>query len=144
MARAEPTALDAALGALRHRDLSTGELDERLRAKGFDEADRTEALATLERTGLVDDARFAIARAQGLAARGLGDAGIRHALLRAGIDSELVPEALATIEPETERALAIVARRGGGPKSARYLLGKGFAEEVVAGVVARMSEEELG
>ena len=34
------TAQEAALRALRHRDLSVRELDERLRARGYDEAER--------------------------------------------------------------------------------------------------------
>ena len=132
--------LDTALAALRYRDLSTRELDGRLRAKGFEEVARTQALDALERTGLVDDARFALARARALAARGLGDAGIRHVLLRAGVARELIPEALEAIDPEHERARTIVARRGPGPKTARYLLGKGFSNDVVASVVAADDE----
>jgi SOS response regulatory protein OraA/RecX len=31
-----------------------------------------------------------------------------------------------------------------GPKTARYLRGKGFSEEVVAAVVAGASDDELG
>ncbi|HEU0248059.1 MAG TPA: regulatory protein RecX [Gaiellaceae bacterium] len=139
-----PSAVDVALRALRHRDLSRRELEERLRGKGFGEAERDEALETLGRTGLVDDRRFAESRARSLAARGAGDAAVRHALGRAGVESEIVEEALETIEPEAERVLSVVARRGVGPKTARYLRGKGFSDEVVAGVVAGVSGEELG
>ena len=139
-----PSAVDVALRALRHRDLSARELEERLRAKGFAEHEREEALETLERTGLLDDRRFAESRARSLAARGAGDAAIRHALFRAGVEADVVEEALETIEPEPERARAVAARRGGGAKTVRYLRGKGFSDEVVAGVVAGASAEELG
>ena len=142
---AEPrTADEAALRALRHRDLSARELEQRLRAKGFEESERAEALETLERTGLLDDARFAQARARSLAARGAGDTAIRHALRLAGVAREVAEDALQALEPEAERARAIAARRGPGPKTARYLRGKGFSEDVVAGVVAGSKADELG
>jgi regulatory protein len=142
---AEPrTAVETALRALRHRDLSSRELDKRLRAKGFDEPAREEALETLARTGLVDDARFAESRARSLAARGAGDAAIRHALREAGVEAGAVEDALATLDPEEERARAIVEPRGAGPKTARYLRGKGFSEDVVTAVVAGAGAWEIG
>jgi regulatory protein len=138
------SAVESALRALRHRDLSVQELEERLRARGFAEAEREEALESLERTGLLDDARFAESRARSLAARGAGDPAIRHALGAAGVARELVDDALETLEPELERARAIAERRGPGPKTARYLSGKGFSEEVVATLVASGRADELG
>jgi regulatory protein len=140
--REPASAVDTALRALRHRDLSSCELEQRLRAKGFGESERAEALAMLERTGLLDETRFAEARARSLAARGAGDAAIRHALRVAGIPGELVEDALAALEPEPERARAIVERRGAGPKTARYLRGKGFADDVVAGVIAGVDADD--
>ncbi len=137
-------AVDTALRALRHRDLSARELDERLRVKGFGEIARYEALETLARTGLLDDARFAESRSRSLAARGAGDAAIRHALRLAGVEDSLVEDALATLDPEEERAAAIVGRRGPEPKTARYLRGKGFSEEVVSALVAGESAREIG
>lgn len=138
------TAHEVALRALRHRDLSVRELEERLRTRGFGEVERDEAIDALVRTGIVDDARFAESRARTLAGRGAGDALIRHTLAGAGVEAEIVAAALATLEPEDERARTIVLRRGPGAKTARYLAGKGFADEVVAGVVALRSDEELG
>ena len=142
---AEPrTAVEAALRALRHRDLSARELEQRLRAKGFEESERAEALETLERTGILDEARFAETRARSLAGRGAGDAAIRYALGVSGVAREVADDALRALEPEAERARAIAARRGPGPKTARYLRGKGFSEDVVAGVVAGSNADELG
>lgn len=138
------TAQEFALRALRHRDLSVRELEERLQARGYGEADRDDAIEALVRTGIVDDARFAESRARALASRGVGDALIRHALARAGVEREVVDAALVTVAPEAERARAIVERRGPGPKTARYLAGKGFSEDAVAGVVAPGTGDELG
>jgi regulatory protein len=140
---AERDALETALRALRARDRSARELDERLVARGFSAEERERALASLERTGLLDDVRFAEARARSLAARGAGDALIRHALNGAGIAADSVESALAGLEPEEERARRIVGRRGPGPRTARYLLAKGFARDVVEGVVAEGGEQEL-
>jgi regulatory protein len=137
-------AVEAALRALRHRDLSARELDAKLRARGFDESAREDALERVTRTGLLDESRFAVGRARSLASRGTGDAGIRRALGGAGVANDLVEDALSELEPEHERAHAIVARRGASPKTARYLRGKGFSDDVVAGVVAVRGDEELG
>lgn len=127
-----PTAVDAALAALRHRDLSEAELDGRLAAKGYGEEDREQALETLRRTALLDDRRFADARAASLAARGSGDALIRHDLRRAGVGAEDIEDALAGLPPEPERAREIVERRGPGAKTSRYLRSKGFSDDAVA------------
>ena len=137
-------ALDAALRALRHRDRSTTELRSRLAEQGFESDERDEAIATLLRTGLADDARYAEARARALAERGAGDVRIRHELGRAGIPAGLVEQALDSLDDEADRAGNVVVRRGAGPKTARYLRGKGFSEDVVAGVVAAGREDELG
>jgi SOS response regulatory protein OraA/RecX len=127
-----PSALDAALGALRHRDLSLFALDERLATRGFSEEERADALETLRRTGLADDGRYAGLRAQALASRGAGDALIRRDLEGSGVARDDADGAIDLLEPELDRARRIVSRRGVGAKTARYLAGKGFAEETIA------------
>jgi regulatory protein len=137
-------ALESALRALGTRDRSAEEIDRRLRARGFPDPAREEVLARLRRTGLVDDTRFAETRARALAARGEGDAVIRHRLEQAGIERELIEAALESIEPEHERAQRIALARGRGPRTLRYLLSKGFAEDVVHALVADAHDGELG
>lgn len=129
--------LDIAIRALRHRDRSVAELEERLARRGVEEGERAQALATLERLGYVDDARVARTRAEQLAARGSGDALIRHDLEGRGIDAGLVEVAMAALEPETARAARIAERRGRGVKTARYLASRGFGEDAVHAVVAQ-------
>ena len=136
-------ALEVAYRALRVRDRSEREVDERLAERGVAEAEREEALATLRRTGLVDDRRYAEGRASVLADRGAGNGLIRYELASAGISDALVEEALGALEPELERARAVVEQRGTGARTARYLRGKGFGIDVV-GAVAGQSGDELG
>ena len=139
-----PDANDVALRALRARDLSVAELEQRLVERGVGEDDAATTIAALVRTGLVDDARLAERRAIALGDRGAGDSLIRHRLRALGIDRDLIEDAIAALAPEQERALRIVERRGPGPRTARYLAGKGFSEEAVHDVVARDSARELG
>ena len=124
-------AIGAAARALRYRDLSRRRLEERLERRGTRPDAREDALAALEQTGLVDDRRVASLRAQALAERGYGDAAIRFALAGEGLAAEIVAEALAGLEPEAERALRQVERRGRGPKTMRWLAARGFDEAVL-------------
>lgn len=129
-------ALGTAARALRHRDHTTRSLDARLERAGVDAAAREEALETLQRVGYVDDTRFAERRAQLLCERGWGDAAIAADLERHGIEAEPAAAALALLEPESERARRIAERRGPGPKTAAYLLRRGFDEDAVGPLVA--------
>jgi regulatory protein len=130
-------ALAIATRALARREHSRRSLRERLQRAGVGESELEDALAELERVGLLDDARFARERARVLAERGKGDAAIQFDLERAGVASAEVEEALVGLEPERERAERLVGRRGGGPATARLLAGRGFDEDVVAAVVAQ-------
>jgi regulatory protein len=128
-------ALAVAAGALRHRDLSRRALEARLARRSVAPAERGRALQVLERAGIVDDARFADGRAGVLAERGWGDAAIRADLERQGLSDELIRSALAALVPEAERARALVARRGGGLATARWLARKGFADDAIEAAV---------
>jgi SOS response regulatory protein OraA/RecX len=124
-------ALAVAGRALRARDLSRDRLAERLQQRAVSPAVAAESLATLERAGLVDDRRVAQTRARALAERGWGDEAIRHRLRSEALQETVIEDAVATLEPETERARPLIARRGTGPRTARYLAGRGFGEDSV-------------
>jgi regulatory protein len=124
-------ALGVAVGSLRSRDLSAQGLEERLRRRKLAPEARKDALEALQRAGIVDDRRFALSRASALAGRGYGDAAIAADLERRGIEPETSAEAVTTLPPEAERAKGVVARRGGGMKTARFLASKGFGEEAI-------------
>jgi SOS response regulatory protein OraA/RecX len=126
-------ALTDAVRALRHRDVSRGRLEERLARRGAGPEARVDALATLERAGLVDDARVAATRARARAERGYGDAAIRFALEGERLAPEVVAEALAALEPERDRVKALV----GDPvdrRALRRLASRGFAAETLEDV----------
>jgi len=137
-------AYECALRALRYRDRTELEIDERLGARGFSDDQRSRAIETLRRTGLVDDERFAHARASSLAERGAGNALIRARLAEAGVARDLVDGSLDVVEREVVRARRVVGRRGASPKTARYLYGKGFSGDVIRTVVAEGDGGELG
>jgi SOS response regulatory protein OraA/RecX len=132
-------ALGVAVVALRHRDLSSRRLDERLAARGIAAGARVDALAALERTGVLDDGRAAAGRAGGLARRGHGDAAIRFRLEQEGFPPGAVAAAIARLEPEAERARELVARRGRGASTARWLAARGFGEDVVEAAAGELA-----
>jgi SOS response regulatory protein OraA/RecX len=128
-------AVARAARALRARDRTAQELDGRLARTGVRRPEREQAIATLERAGLVDDARVAAARAAALAERGRGDAAIRWELEQRGLAGELVEQALATLPPERERAERVLASARAGPRAAALLARRGFAAETIEAVV---------
>jgi regulatory protein len=124
-------ATELALRALRHRDRSRHDLDERLARAGISSADREQALDGLAEAGFLSDERFAEARALSLAERAAGDELIRRDLRQHGIEEEVVENVLAQLPPEAERAERVFARRGRDRKALRYLAARGFAAESV-------------
>ncbi|HZO96574.1 MAG TPA: RecX family transcriptional regulator [Gaiellaceae bacterium] len=131
------SALEVAVEALARRDRSAAELAAYLARRGARPEDAAAALDRLAEAGYLDDARFAASRAEALARRGYGDEAIRADLERRSLDRELVEEALAGLEPEAERALALAGRLGAGAATARRLTAKGFSPDAVASALAR-------
>jgi regulatory protein len=134
-------ALGVAARALRTRDRSATEIAERLARAAVPTSVREEALEALERSGIVDDRRFASNCAAGLAARGWGDAAIRARLEEAGVAEEACAEALAGLEPERDRAAAILKRRGPTAKTLRALVSRGFEPDLVSELVSVVAAE---
>ena len=129
-------ALAVATRALARREHSQRSLRERLLRAGVSVDDADAVVDELRQTGLVDDARFAEERARVLAEQGKGDAAIRFELERAGVGQAELEAALGSLDPERERAAALVARRGASPATARLLAGRGFDEELVVALIA--------
>jgi regulatory protein len=133
--------IEIAARALRHRDRSRREIDDRLARAGVEDTERADALASLERVGYVDDERFAAVRAAALAGRGYGDQWIRLDLATHGISGEACEEALATLEPEAERARVLAERLGRVPKTAAQLARKGFGEDAIEAAVPEIAAD---
>jgi len=134
--------IDLAARALRHRDRSRSQLDERLARAGVEDDRRADALDALERIGYVDDARFAGQRAASLAERGYGDEAISALLAADGVPPEVAGEAVGALRPESERASAIVASLGASPRTAARLARKGFGEDAVEAAAGRFATDE--
>lgn len=124
-------ALAGATRTLATSGRSRGELEQRLVRAGHARDARKEALATLDRAGLVDDLRLAQARADVMAHRGYGDAAIRADLRKRLIPAETVVEALSTLEPEVDRAQRHLGGAGPTAKTIRRLAGRGFSRETL-------------
>jgi regulatory protein len=129
--------------AVARREHTRASLAERLARAGVEASGRTEALERAERAGLVDDGRYAAARARDLADRGAGDELVLDDLVRHGVDEALAREALAALEPERDRAARIVVARGLSPRTARFLAAKGFAADLVEDVIAELESRAL-
>ena len=129
-------ALAIATRALARREHSVQGLRELLLRAGVEATEADDTLEELQRLGLLDDRRFAGERARVLAERGKGDAAIRFDLERAGVGRGEIAAALAALDPEPERAEALVERRGATPATARLLASRGFDDAVVEAIVA--------
>lgn len=134
-------ALARAARALGRRDRSRQAVANRLAKAGVRPEVSGEVLDTLERVGVIDDARMAASRARHLAERGFGDEAIRHALAGEGVAPDLAAEAVAALEPERERAKSLASKRGAGLRTARWLAGRGFEASSIEDALGGFAEE---
>jgi SOS response regulatory protein OraA/RecX len=124
-------ALARASRLLARRDLSTRGLAAELERRHVAPAARRETISRLRDAGAVDDARSAKRRAEVLAARGAGNRLIEADLEARGFPREAADAAIEDLAPESDRARKVVAKRGSGGATARYLARKGFDEDAV-------------
>lgn len=139
---------NAAVDYLARRDHARGELRDKLRRKGFEDALIDEALDRLEERRYLDDARFASLQGALLAARGWGPAQVRHKLASRHVARAHIEAALAEIEEARsweercrERLEARFGRRGAAlserdqQKAFRFLTYRGYPPAVVRQVL---------
>lgn len=136
-------ALATAGRALAQAPLSRRRLGERLRRRGVAPSAERTAVATLTSAGLLDDARLALERAQGLAERGWGDLAVASRLEREGFEEKEVREALSALPPEASRA-AELARKLGKVRAKTWgaLARRGFAPEAIEDALGALDAEE--
>jgi regulatory protein len=135
-------ALRKASRLLSRRDLSERDLGEELARRKVGPTVRRETILRLVEAGAIDDERLARRRAELLAARGAGNTLIRADLESRGLDRELVEDAIAALEPESERVRRITEARGPGPSTARFLARRGFdVDDIEHAVGAPVAEE---
>jgi SOS response regulatory protein OraA/RecX len=134
-------ALTAATRSLATSDRSRRALERRLAQAGHSAAAREDAIASLARTGALDDARLAESRAGLLARRGYGDAAIRADLRRRQIEAETAASAVAALEPEPERLRRLLENERLTPALLRRLAGRGFSRDSLDAVASSFALE---
>lgn len=131
-------ALSVATSLLRARDHGGGELESKLRSRGFESSAATAAVSELGELGLIDDRRYAESFVRQHAGRGQGPVRIAAELRERGLSSELIEAALSTIPSWPAVAHAARVRRFGreSPASwaekarqARFLQYRGFSSD---------------
>lgn len=139
-------ALASALRILTRRDLSVAELALRLKDKGIHDTLVEETLTRLEKSGYLDDRRFARQWAESAIRNGRGyGPRLRQDLTRRGVQAEIVADVLASLAveyDETETLTALISRKYAGfnPATAadrekrrvmQYLQRRGFSTTAI-------------
>ncbi|MGD0272385.1 MAG: RecX family transcriptional regulator [Gaiellaceae bacterium] len=124
-------ALTKATRMLACRPLPRALLEDRLERKGVAPAALGEAVEALERAQYLNDHTYALGRAQSLAERGYGDVAVRYILEQEGVASELIEQAVASLEPEIERARAIALAIADRKRLLGRLARRGFDADTV-------------
>ncbi len=133
-------ALATAGRGLARRSESRARLAQRLERAGVAPAARREALDTLERLGLVDDARLAGARAENLVRRGWGDAAIVAKIIAEGIADESALRAVEELPSERDRAIALAEGQSDRRRTAALLTRRGFGDDAIEAAVGPLDE----
>lgn len=128
-------ALTKATRMLARRPLPRALLEERLEKKGVAPVALEEAVQVLEQAQYLNDRSYALERARSLAERRYGDAAVRYILEQERVGSELIEEAVASLEPEIERASAIARSMSDRKRLLARLARCGFDSETIEQVV---------
>jgi SOS response regulatory protein OraA/RecX len=135
-------ALAAATRSLAASDRSKRALEQRLAHAGHSAAAREDAIASLARTGALDDERLAESRAELLARRGYGDRAIHADLRRRMVAPEAAATAVAALEPEIVRLRGVLENTIVTPALLRRLAGRGFSRESLEEVASSFALEQ--
>lgn len=134
-------ALQRAGRALARRPLSEQRLDERLERAGFPVDARLNAVTRLKASGFVDDVKLARGRAESLADRGWGNTAIAGRLDAEGFEETAARVAIEALEPEIDRAVALVATVSDRRRAWALLTRRGFATDSVEAAAGTLDED---
>lgn len=141
--------LNYALYLLKLRDRTVGEIQGKMKQKGFEEVEISQTVEFLKSKKLLDDERFAANYIQNKQQFGsTGKYKIKFKLEQLKVDKEIINQKLSQIEPESEydRALNLgknwFIKKQSVPAEKRYerlgrfLIGRGFEINIVKDVLA--------
>jgi regulatory protein len=144
-------AFERAVEAIGRRERTVAELTEWLRARGFAEEEIAAAIERLIELGELDDERFARRYAEDKRElSGWGGERIREALMRRGIDRDLIETALESESrlDQVERAAGLLAGRGPAlvteaerARALAFLARRGYELEVAHEAIRRCARE---
>ena len=133
---------------LSKREYSALELRKKLKLRGYEEAEISEALEFAQSHDFQSDERFARIKTQSSASR-LGNRRLAQTLKNNGIEAEVIDEQLESLEPENERAIRVAGRFKGKPlttqmyaKVQRFLLYRGFGSGAVKAAMGYLREHQ--
>jgi regulatory protein len=141
-----PDALACAIEFLKTRDRSRAEVEAKLAAKGFPNAEIEAVLDRLEYRKIIEDERIA----QGIASSdaGIGPGRMRAKMAKLGLDESTVDSALVHFDDETQltQMRQLITKRkftvSDRAKAARFLNSRGFDEELVMLAIEREFGDE--
>jgi SOS response regulatory protein OraA/RecX len=134
-------ALNKATRMLARRPLSRALLEDRLEKKGVAPVAREEAIEVLEQARYLNDHSYALERAASLAERGYGDVAVHYTLEQERVDSELIEQAVAALEPELERARALALVETNRKRLMGRLARRGFSFETIENLAERETND---
>jgi regulatory protein len=148
--------LDFAVRLLTFRARSEQELRERLKLKGYGEETTANVIEKLKKLRYIDDDRFAREFAESLKLKQKGPRYIRPALLRKGIEPQVVEELLSqmyqTSDDEAEQIRLIAEKkllkmknidaRKASDRLMRFLVARGFSIENISRALRALKKEE--
>jgi len=135
-------ALAKATRMLARRPLPRALLEERLEKKGVAPVALEEAVEALEQANYLNDRSYALERARSLAERSYGDAAVHYILEQERVGSELIEDAIASLEPESERAQAIAGAISDRKKLLGRLARRGFDPDTIEQVAGASEPED--
>lgn len=134
-------AVDKALATLAKAERTRAEVQTRLESGGFEPETIAAAIQKLEAWGYLDDHRVAKREVDNLAP-GIGKSRIRARITHRGVEEEIVDQVIQKVDDqsELEKANTLLKKRflpdGDPAKAGRFLLQRGFEEEIVRTAIA--------
>lgn len=141
-------AFDSALRLLTRREHGAMELCDKLRQKGFNQQEITEAVKECQRLGYQSDSRFVASYSRSRISQGYGPLKITQELRSKGIDEDLIYSELHNEKDNwLTYALGVWQKKNRGridlsfneiQKQQRFLLYRGFSMDIIAMVLKEL------